>query len=61
MRGRYTKGDGKTEQHLELREDDLCNALTTVQKDSLIVEVKQMRDADRIHPICEKLEQYWSK
>ena len=40
MRGRYTKSDGKTEQHLELREDDLCNALTTVQKDSLIVEIK---------------------
>lgn len=40
MRGRYTKSDGKTEQHLELREEGICNALTTVQKDSLIVEVK---------------------
>lgn len=40
MRGRCTKSDGKTKQHLELREDDFCNALTTVQKDTLIIEIK---------------------
>jgi hypothetical protein len=40
MRGRYTKGDGKTEQHVEINEEGICNALTTVQKDSLILEVK---------------------
>lgn len=37
MRGRY-KDDGKIEQQLELRDDGVSNALTTVQKDSLIVE-----------------------
>ena len=40
MRGRQTKDDDKYYQCIELREDDLCNSLTTVQKDSLIVEVK---------------------
>lgn len=36
MRGRYTK-NGKTEQHIEIRGDNLSNAITTVQKDSLVV------------------------
>lgn len=39
MRGRYNS-DGKTEQKIEVRDDELSNALTTVQKDSLIVEKK---------------------
>ena len=37
MRGRYRE-DGKTEQHLELNSSDYCNALTTVQKDTLLLE-----------------------
>lgn len=37
MRGRYNS-DGKTEQKIEVRDDELSNAITTVQKDSLIVE-----------------------
>ena len=39
MRGRYNS-DGKTEQQIEVRDDELSNAITTVQKDSLIVENK---------------------
>ena len=39
MRGRYNLG-GKTEQQIEVRDDELSNAITTVQKDSLIVENK---------------------
>lgn len=39
MRGRYNS-DGKTEQQIEVREDELSNAITTVQKDSLVVEKK---------------------
>lgn len=37
MRGRYNS-DGKTEQKIEVRNDELSNAITTVQKDSLVVE-----------------------
>ncbi len=37
MRGRYNS-DGKTEQKIEVRDDELSNAITTVQKDSLVVE-----------------------
>ena len=37
MRGRY-KSDGKTEQKIEIRNDELSNAITTAQKDSLVVE-----------------------
>lgn len=36
MRGRYNS-DGKTEQKIEMRNDELSNAITTVQKDSLVV------------------------
>ncbi len=36
MRGRYNS-DGKIEQKIEMRNDELSNALTTVQKDSLVV------------------------
>ena len=39
MRGRY-KNDGRIEQQLELNSSDYCNALTTVQKDTLILEIK---------------------
>jgi len=37
MRGRYNS-DSKTEQQIEVRDDELSNAITTVQKDSLVVE-----------------------
>lgn len=40
MRGRYNSY-GKTEQQIEVREDELSNSITTVQKDSLVVEKKQ--------------------
>lgn len=36
IRGRYNS-DGKTEQKIEIRNDELSNAITTVQKDSLVV------------------------
>ena len=39
MRGRYNS-ESKTEQQIEVRDDELSNAITTVQKDSLIVEKK---------------------
>ena len=34
--GRYNS-DGKTEQKIEIRNDEISNTLTTVQKDSLVV------------------------
>ena len=37
MRGRYNS-DGKTEQQIEVRDDGLSDAITTVQKNSLVVE-----------------------
>lgn len=40
MRGRYNS-DGKTEQQIEVRDDELSNAITTVQKDSLVVEKRE--------------------
>ena len=39
MCGRYSS-EGKTEQQIKIRDDELSNAITTVQKDSLIVENK---------------------
>lgn len=36
MRGRYNS-DGKTEQKIEVRDDELSNVITTIQKDSLVV------------------------
>lgn len=40
MRGRYDS-EGKIEQKIEVRNDELSNAITTVQKDSLIVVEKR--------------------
>ena len=37
MRGRYN-ADGTTSQQIETRADEISNALTTVQKDSLVIE-----------------------
>jgi hypothetical protein len=39
LRGRYNKNN-KIEQNLEIRKDDVCNCLTNVQKDTLIIERK---------------------
>lgn len=39
FRGRY-KEDGSTEQRLEIN-DNLANCLTGVQKDSMVIEVKE--------------------
>ena len=39
MRGRYNS-DGKTEQKIEVKDDELSNAIIAVQKDSLVVENK---------------------
>ena len=38
QRGRYTGENGNVEQHIEPRYDEKTNALTTVQKDNMIVE-----------------------
>ena len=40
MRGRYNS-EGKNEQQIEVRNDELSNAITTVQKDSLVVEKRR--------------------
>ena len=44
MRGRYNN-DNTTSQQIETRADEISNTLTTVQKDSLIVEAKQILPA----------------
>lgn len=41
MRGRYNN-DNTTSQQIETRADEISNALTTVQKDSLIIAAKQI-------------------
>lgn len=38
MRGRYQE-NGKTEQQIEIRDDELSNAITTTIKNSLIAEI----------------------
>ena len=40
MRGRYTS-DNKTEQKIELNNEEISNSITTVQKDSMVIEVKK--------------------
>ena len=40
MRGRYNS-DGKTEQKIEINNEEMSNSITTVQKDSMVVEVKK--------------------
>lgn len=37
QRGRYQE-DGTIQQQIEVRDDELSNTITTVQKDSLVVE-----------------------
>lgn len=50
MRGRYNS-DGKTEQKIEIRDDELSNAITTVQKDSLVIENFTNPQAGKILPV----------
>ena len=40
MRGRYASAN-KTEQKIEINNEEICNSITTVQKDSMVVEVKK--------------------
>ena len=42
FRGRY-KEDGNTEQRLEIN-DEYANCLTAVQKDSLVIEIKEGKE-----------------
>lgn len=51
MRGRYSS-DGRIEQKIEIREDELSNAITTVQKDSLVIVMK--RGLRRKAPLLEQ-------
>lgn len=37
MRGRYNS-DNKTEQKIEINNEEISNSITTVQKDSMVVE-----------------------
>lgn len=43
MRGRYNSC-GKTEQKVEVRNDELSNSITTAYKDSLVIETYKERD-----------------
>ena len=53
QRGRYN-ADGKTEQQLESRPDDISNTLTAVQKDNMVLDDVRIR---RLTPIeCERLQ-----
>lgn len=40
MRGRYIS-DNKTEQKIELNNEEVSNSITTIQKDSMVIEVKK--------------------
>ena len=40
MRGRYNF-DNKTEQKIEINNEEISNSITTVQKDSMVIEVKK--------------------
>jgi hypothetical protein len=45
MRGRYLSGGG-TAQKLEPQFSRLCNTLTSVQKDNLVLEIEDDRERD---------------
>lgn len=61
QRGRYN-ADGKTEQQLEPRSDDISNTLTAVQKDNMVLDDVRIR---RLTPVeCERLQAFpdnWTK
>lgn len=40
MRGRYNF-DNKTEQKIEINNEEISNSITTVQKDSMVTEMKK--------------------
>lgn len=46
MRGRYKNEGGGTAQRLEPQLSGLCNTLTSVQKDNLILEIEDDRKRD---------------
>lgn len=48
MRGRYD-AHGNTKQQLEPNHIDATNALTTVQKDNLILEIYEQHNSNRKH------------
>ena len=48
MRGRYNQ-NGKIKQQLEPNYIDAINALTTVQKDNLILEIYEQNNSNREH------------
>ena len=52
MRGRY-KGVGNTSQQLEPQLSGLCNTLTSVQKDNLILEIAEEDDEQPDYSIRE--------
>jgi len=55
FRGRYNS-EGKTEQKLELRYDGKINSLTTVQKDNVVVDTKEL-SWRKLTPLeCERLQ-----
>lgn len=45
LRGRY-RPDGTTEQHLEINSYEHINCLSTVEKDSYLLVLKEKNDAD---------------
>ena len=55
FRGRYNK-DGSTSQRLEIRKDNKSNALTTVQKDSLCIQVGDLKWRKLTPRECESLQ-----
>ena len=56
FRGRYDK-DGSTSQRLEIRKDNKSNALTTVQKDSLCIQIDESLKWRKLTPReCESLQ-----
>lgn len=50
MRGRYKSGGG-TSQQLEPQLSGLCNTLTSVQKDNLLLEIVEEDDEQPNYPI----------
>lgn len=46
MRGRYDS-NGKTRQHLETRWDEIANAITTINTDSMVIEKGEVNVSKR--------------
>lgn len=47
MRGRYN-ADGSTSQQIEVLGDEISNAITTVQKDTLVLIMKEKQKIEKI-------------